>query len=159
MAELVSPQKIATSKPFRKLNSATALRFSSSGSSLAFDIPAMPTNTMPATDTNAAATEIRPAEVVNIVGDGFPALEHGRDEGAGRRSEAQPHGQPQAPRPGSGSSGRKSARRSPTRRRTPGNRRFRPEARACSTASTLGEVDSARIHGTSTSPKTAYTIQ
>ena len=52
--------------PFLKLNSATAFFFSSSGSSRSFDMPAMPTNTMPTTEIRAAATEMRPEGVVNI---------------------------------------------------------------------------------------------
>ena len=66
MAELISPEKIATMIPFLKLNSATAFFFSASGNSFSLDMPARPTRTIPATDTTAAATETRPADVPNM---------------------------------------------------------------------------------------------
>ena len=51
MPALMIPENIATRIPFLKLYSATAFFFSSSGSSLSFDIPAIPTSTMPNNDT------------------------------------------------------------------------------------------------------------
>ena len=53
--------------PFLKLNSATAVFLTSSGNSFSLDMPAMPTRTIPATDSRAAATETRPADVPNML--------------------------------------------------------------------------------------------
>ena len=44
---LITPEKVATSRPFFKLNSLIAARFCSSDNSFSFDIPAAPANTIP----------------------------------------------------------------------------------------------------------------
>ena len=66
MPELISPEKTATSIPLRKLNSTTASLLAFSGNSSPLDLPAMPTNTIPHTETSAAATDTTPAGVVNM---------------------------------------------------------------------------------------------
>ena len=65
MPALITPEKTATVIPFLKSNSATVFFFSSSGSSRSFDMPAMPTMTMPASAIRTPASVACPEPVAN----------------------------------------------------------------------------------------------
>jgi len=75
---------MATVMPFLKLYSATAFFFSASGSSFSLDMPAMPTNTMPTSETSTPTMEALaegvpsrlPTLPARMGGTRVPAAEH-----------------------------------------------------------------------------------
>src|SRR5271166_940758 len=60
---LMTPEKVATRRPFFKLNSLIAARFWVSDNSLSFDTPAAPARTMPSKQTATPNRIVRPERV------------------------------------------------------------------------------------------------